>query len=74
MRLHLAPAADRILATRLLARWRYAEPDGDWAASYAGIRSALLTAFASTHSLALQQTLHAMGTAALIGLYAFRMR
>jgi urate oxidase len=56
---------DRILATQLVARWRYAAPDGDWAASFAGVRSALLTAFADTHSRALQQTLQAMGTAAL---------
>ena len=61
----LAPASDRILATQLLARWRYAAAAADWAACYAGVRSALLTAFAGTHSLALQQSLHAMGTAAL---------
>jgi urate oxidase len=61
----LAETDDRILATQLVARWRYAAPAGDWAASHAGIRSALLTAFADTHSLALQQTLQAMGTAAL---------
>jgi urate oxidase len=61
----LAETDDRILATQLMARWRYATPAGDWAASRAGIRSALLTAFADTHSLALQQTLQAMGTAAL---------
>jgi urate oxidase len=61
----LEPASDRILATALLARWRYAAPAADWAACYAGVRSALLAAFADTHSLALQQSLHAMGTAAL---------
>ena len=61
----LAETDDRILATQLVVRWRYAAPDFDWAASHAGIRSALLTAFADTHSLALQQTLQAMGTAAL---------
>jgi urate oxidase len=61
----LAPTADRILATQLLARWRYAAEAADWAACYAGVRSALLTAFADTHSLALQQSLHAMGAAAL---------
>jgi urate oxidase len=61
----LQPAADRILATQLLARWRYAAPEADWAACYAGVRSALLTAFAGTHSLALHQSLHAIGAAAL---------
>jgi urate oxidase len=61
----LAPAEDRILATQLVALWRHAAAGGDWAASFAGVRSALLTAFAATHSRALQQTLQAMGTAAL---------
>jgi urate oxidase len=49
----LAPAEDRILATQLVALWRHAAAGGDWAA------------FAATHSRALQQTLQAMGTAAL---------
>jgi urate oxidase len=75
----LEETGDRILATSLVARWRYGGPadDGDkarwrdaqvsadWGKSYAGIRAAILDAFASTHSLALQQTLQAMGTAAL---------
>jgi urate oxidase len=55
---------DRILATSLVARWRYGAP-ADWGKSYAGIRATILATFASTHSLALQQTLHAMGTAVL---------
>jgi urate oxidase len=55
---------DRILATSLVARWRYAAP-ADWGKSYAGIRATILDTFASTHSLALQQTLHAMGVAVL---------
>jgi urate oxidase len=37
------------------------EQDRDWDKSYAEARSALLTAFADTHSLSLQQTLYAMG-------------
>jgi urate oxidase len=61
----LEETADRVLATQLVARWRYAAAAGDWGRGYAGVRAALLTAFATTHSLALQQTLHAMGTAAL---------
>ena len=61
---------DRVLATALTARWTYAAdaavPDGvDWAASYAGIRSALLQRFADVHSLALQQSLWEMGRAVL---------
>lgn len=61
----LAETDDRILATSLVARWRQASPAADWGKSYAGIRATILDALASTHSLALQQTLHAMGTAVL---------
>jgi urate oxidase len=63
----LAETRDRVLATAVTARWRYTSPDLDWDACFAGVRTALLEAFASTHSLALQQTLHAMGEAALEG-------
>lgn len=61
---------DRILATSVTARWRYASPDVDLAtldfdASYTAIRDLMLSTFASFHSLALQQTLFAMGTAVL---------
>ena len=62
----LAETLDRILATAVTARWRYrpgAAPD--WDATYAGARTALLETFATTHSLALQQSLYAMGEAAL---------
>ena len=61
----LAETDDRILATSLVARWRYGEPAADWAKAHAGIRATLLDAFATTHSRALQQTLQAMGTAVL---------
>jgi urate oxidase len=66
----LAETRDRILATAVTARWRYApdEPasdDPDWDALFAGVRTTLLETFAATHSLALQQTLHAMGAAVL---------
>ncbi|MFV3037915.1 urate oxidase, partial [Klebsiella pneumoniae] len=47
------------------ARWRYTSADLDWDGSFAVVRTALLEAFASTHSLALQQSLYAMGEAAL---------
>ncbi len=56
---------DRILATSLVARWRYDHTDVVWAASYAAIRSLLLSQFATIHSLALQQTLYGMGQAVL---------
>ncbi|MGY1883875.1 factor-independent urate hydroxylase [Blastococcus sp. SYSU DS0753] len=61
----LAETTDRILATSVSAWWRYAEEPPDWDAAHATIRAALVEAFAATHSLALQQTIHAMGTAAM---------
>ena len=56
---------DRILATSLTARWRYAEVGPDWNAAYSAIRQLLLATFATTYSRALQETLYAMGTAVL---------
>jgi urate oxidase len=61
----LAETDDRILATSVTARWRYTSTALDWNAAYAAIRAATVDAFAGTHSLALQQTIHAMGAAAL---------
>lgn len=62
----LAETDDRILATSVTATWRYSTPGGiDFDAAHAAIRAAILDAFAGTHSLALQQTIHAMATAAL---------
>jgi urate oxidase len=63
----LAETRDRILATAVTARWRYTRTDLDFAACFAGVRAALLETFAATHSLALQQTLYAMGEAVLEG-------
>jgi urate oxidase len=62
----LPEATDRILATAVSASWRLASTrPRDWSGSYAGTVAALLEAFAGTHSLSLQQTLHAMGSRAL---------
>ena len=61
----LTETDDRILATAVTARWRYADPEVDFNAAYAAIRQQLLEVFATTHSLALQQTLYAMGAAVL---------
>jgi urate oxidase len=61
----LAETRDRILATAVTARWRYTAGDLDFAACFDGVRGALLETFAATHSLALQQTLYAMGEAVL---------
>jgi urate oxidase len=65
----LPETTDRVLATQIDARWRHLGPardqdqdqERDWDKSYAEARGALLTAFADTHSLSLQQTLYAMG-------------
>ncbi|MGY1638238.1 factor-independent urate hydroxylase [Geodermatophilus sp. SYSU D00742] len=61
----LAETRDRILATAVTARWRYTTTDPDFDAVFAGVRAVLLETFAATHSLALQQTLYAMGEAVL---------
>jgi len=71
----LAETDDRILATAVTARWRYAAtslstepnemPISDYAAAYASIRSTLLETFAVGYSSALQETLYAMGQAVL---------
>src|SRR4051812_27052583 len=53
----LAETNDRILATAVTARWRYARADVDFVASFAAVRDTMLEIFAATHSLALQQTL-----------------
>ncbi|MET0932048.1 MAG: factor-independent urate hydroxylase [Aeromicrobium sp.] len=56
---------DRILATSVTAWWRYADLPSDVNGTYAAIRDLLLSTFATFHSLALQQTLFAMGKAVL---------
>jgi urate oxidase len=73
----LPETADRVLATAIDARWRHLDPatdEGsepeqgrDWDKAYAAARAALLTAFADTYSLSLQQTLYAMGERLLTG-------
>ncbi len=69
----LPETTDRVLATSVTATWTYrgdavdAATTGGWdfAALRTGIVAAMVGAFADLHSLALQQTLHAMGTAVL---------
>ena len=61
----LIPTNDRIMATSLVARWRYIGTDIDWASSYASIKQIMLEQFAQVQSLALQQTLYEMGKAVL---------
>jgi urate oxidase len=61
----LAPTHDRIMATSLVAQWRFTSTDVDWDATYAGIKATMVSTFATLHSLALQQTLFEMGRAVL---------
>lgn len=61
----LEPTTDRIMATSLVATWRFGDVDVDWNEAYALIVAALTSTFATQHSLALQQTLFEMGKAAL---------
>jgi len=61
----LQEAYDRILATKVTARWANsataaADPEHDWDRSYAKARRHMLEAFAETYSYSLQQTLHTM--------------
>jgi urate oxidase len=63
----LEETRDRILATAVTARWLYASTEVDWGAAFADARTRLLGAFATTHSLSLQQTLYEMGKAVLEG-------
>ena len=61
----LVPTNDRVMATSMTARWRYVGTEVDWGKAYASIRQILLEQFATVQSLALQQTLYAMGRAVL---------
>ncbi len=66
----LQPTSDRIMATSLVAKWRFITPadgwDGfDWEGTYIGIKQIMVSVFATLHSLALQQTLYEMGKAVL---------
>lgn len=61
----LAETDDRIFATELSARWLYRGVPGDPDGCYHRIREALLDVFARHKSLSVQQTLYAMGEAAL---------
>jgi urate oxidase len=61
----LAETSDRILATSLIARWRYASTDVPWDEAFGQVRQILLERFGNVYSRALQQTLYEMGAAVL---------
>ncbi len=56
---------DRIMATSLTAHWRYvgtsSSRDTEWDATYEDIKTIMMSAFATTYSRALQETLYVMG-------------
>jgi urate oxidase len=61
----LQETRDRIMATSVLARWRYRDANADWSGCYEVATGLLKKTFAEHHSLALQQTLYEMGKAVL---------
>jgi urate oxidase len=61
----LKDTRDRIMATKVDADWTYNTADADFPAASSAIRRAILTTFATHYSLGVQQTLLAMGEAAL---------
>jgi urate oxidase len=61
----LQPTHDRVMATSLVAQWRFTGTEIDWEATFTGIKVQLVKQFAVVQSLALQQTLFEMGRAVL---------
>jgi urate oxidase len=65
----LEPTHDRVMATSLVAQWRYqgarSDWDMDWEATYVGVKAQMVKQFAVVQSRALQQTLYEMGKAVL---------
>jgi urate oxidase len=59
----LAPTHDRVMATSMTAQWWHTQHPADWQKSYGEAVGTLTDVFAGHHSLALQQTLYAMGEA-----------
>jgi urate oxidase len=61
----LPETKDRIFATVVSARWGYEREPADFDAAFEAVRTALLATFATHDSKSVQQTLFAMGAAAL---------
>jgi urate oxidase len=61
----LPETEDRILATALTATWRYRNAGIPFGAAWHLTRQTLLESFAEHHSASVQQTLYAMGAAAI---------
>lgn len=63
----LKPTTDRVMATSVTAQWSHTDLDADWGTSFDSVLGTLSSTFAGHHSLALQQTLYAMGEAIIDG-------
>jgi urate oxidase len=61
----LKPATDRILGTRAIVEWDYADAAPDYAGVRARIIEAMLKVFAGHESMSVQHTLYDMGKAGL---------
>jgi len=61
----LQPTHDRVMATSLVAKWRFGSTRVDWNAVYPRVKEIMVREFATLQSLALQQTLWHMGRAVL---------
>ena len=61
----LPETKDRIFATVVSARWTYATEPVEWDEAFASVRTAMLETFAGHDSKSVQQTLYAMGAAAI---------
>jgi len=59
----LQPTNDRIMATSVTAQWLHTDLDTGWGSSYDRVLATLGGTFARHYSLALQQTMYAMGEA-----------
>lgn len=65
------PTTDRVMATSLVAWWRYSGVDADqvrvpdYGGVYDAVKASMMRTYAELESLALQQTLYAMGSAVL---------
>jgi urate oxidase len=58
----LGETHDRVMATSLVAKWRFGATPADWDAAYATVKAIVIREFATLQSLALQQTLWTIGS------------
>lgn len=57
----LEPTTERIMATSVTAQWLHTDTSVEWGESFEKTLATLSSTFAGHHSLALQQTMYAMG-------------